>query len=94
MCEIFYFYGKEYLIDLVDFKIFNSKKVDKKLLSLKNIIITKGRPVFPIKAKDLMKNYHLKEGKELGNKLKKIEKVWIDNSFNISNIEIENIIYN
>ncbi len=94
LCEIFYFYGKEYLIDLVDFKIFNSKKVDKKLLSLKNIIITKGRPVFPIKAKDLMKNYHLKEGKELGNKLKKIEKVWIDNSFNISNIEIENIIYN
>ena len=41
-----------------------------------------------------MKKYNLKESRELGQKLKKIEKVWVQNSFKISNNEIEKIFLN
>ena len=48
------------------------------------------KPQFPIKAKIIMKKYNLKEGKELGQKLKHLENLWVENSFNISEKEVEN----
>ena len=38
--------------------------------------------------------YNLKEGKELGTKLKKIEDVWVQNNFKITNQEVNRIINN
>ena len=92
--KIYYHYGKEFLIDYVDFKIFRSKNIDTNLINLKNSIISKDKPIFPIKAKKLIDDYNLKEGKELGNKLKKLEKIWIENSFKISNSEIDHVVKN
>ena len=48
----------------------------------------------PVSADFLMKNYELKEGRELGQKLKEIEDEWVKNNFKISEKEVENIIYN
>ena len=39
-----------------------------------------------------MNNYNLKEGKELGIKLKEIENTWLNNNFKISDDEIKNIV--
>ena len=41
-----------------------------------------------------MEKFNLKEGKELGDKLKQIETTWINNSFKISEDQIEKIIKN
>jgi len=39
-----------------------------------------------------MNNYNLREGKELGIKLKEIENTWLNNNFKISDDEIKNIV--
>ena len=39
-----------------------------------------------------MSKYNLPEGKGLGEKLKKIEAIWADNNFNISEKQIQNIV--
>ena len=39
-----------------------------------------------------MDKFNLKEGKELGQKLKELEIVWINNSFNITDKQIEKIV--
>ena len=41
-----------------------------------------------------MLKYDLKEGRELGDKLKKIENVWIKNGFRISHKDIDKLIKN
>ena len=46
----------------------------------------------PINADILMKQYKIPEGKELGKKLKVIEEKWVDNNFQISDLEVDNII--
>ena len=92
--KIYYFYGKEYLIDLLDFKLLISKKYNKKILNIKNLIVKKNKPMLPIKAKDLIEKFNLKEGKDLGLKMKKIEETWIDNKFKISDSEIAGIARN
>ena len=51
-------------------------------------------PVMPINADYLMKKYEIPEGKQLGEKLKKIEKEWVKNNFKISDQQVENIINN
>ena len=38
-----------------------------------------------------MEKFDLKEGRELGQKLKYLEDLWVNNSFNISEKEIEKI---
>ena len=48
----------------------------------------------PISADLLIKKYELKEGRELGQKLKEIEFEWVKNNFKISEKEVENIINN
>ena len=90
--RIFYIHGKKPLIDLLNFSIFSSKKNDKKLITFKEFFNNQALPVFPIKARELMTKYNLKEGTELGKKLKEIENVWINNSFKITDKDLDKII--
>ena len=92
--KIFYFNGKEALIDIIYFKIFKSHKVDGKLIKLIEIFKVKEIPIMPIKANMLIEKYHVPEGKELGKKLKALEEVWTNNSFHITEKEIEKIVSN
>ena len=92
--KIFYLKNKNYLDDIIEFQIFRSKKLDNKLIKLKKYFSSQTQPEFPIKARHLIEDYNLKEGKELGQKLKQIENIWIKNSFKISNKEIDKIINN
>ena len=87
--KIFYFNEKSDVLDLIDFELFKSKKNKKKLIELKNYFIKTEKPVFPVKAKNIMEKFGLKEGRELGQKLKYLEDLWVNNSFNISEKEIE-----
>ena len=92
--KIFYLEGKDYLNDLINFKLLENKKLDKKLIKLKEFFQTKEVPKFEIKANTLIEKYNYKEGKELGNKLKEIEEFWIENSFKISDKDLEKIVKN
>ena len=86
--RIYYYNGLSYIEDLIDFKIFNSKKISKSLNELKQVYIKMPKPVFPIKASYLINDFKLKEGKNLGDKLRVLEEIWIDNKFEISQKEI------
>ena len=88
--KIYYFQGKSYLLDVIDFQLFRSNKKNNKLIELKKHFEKLEKPLFPIKAKIIMEKYNLKEGKELGHKLKYLENLWVENSFNISEKEVEN----
>ena len=88
--KIFYFQGKSYLLDVIDFKLFRSNKKNNKLIELKKNFEKLEKPQFPLKAKIIMEKYKLKESKELGQKLKYLENLWVENSFNISEKEVEN----
>ena len=88
--KIFYFQGKSYLLDVIDFQLFRSNKKNNKLIELKKHFEKLKKPLFPIKAKNIMEKYNLKEGEELGQKLKYLENLWVENSFNISEKEVEN----
>ena len=88
--KIFYFQGKSYLLDVIDFQLFRSNKKNNKLIELKKHFEKLEKPLFPIKAKNIMEKYNLKEGEELGQKLKYLENLWVENSFNISEKEVEN----
>ena len=90
--KILYFNGKDSLLDLINFHIFKSKKVDKKLENFLNFFKDKKVPTLPFKAATLMAKYNIPEGKELGLKLKQIENKWVDNDFTITEKEVEKII--
>ena len=90
--KILYFNGKESLLDLINFHIFKSKKVDKKLLNFLNFFKDKKAPLMPLRAITLMTKYNIPEGKDLGLKLKQIENKWVDNNFTISEKEVEKLI--
>ena len=92
--RIFYFNNKSYVIDLLDLKIFNSKTVPKKLIQLKKYFEQFEKPIFPLKAQDLLEKYNLKEGKEFGQKIRLLEDLWLNNSFKLSNKEIDNVLNN
>ena len=92
--KVFYFNGREALMDVIYFKIFKSNKVDNKLIKLIEIFKKKEIPVMPLKANILIEKYQLIEGKELGKKLEIIEEVWVNNNFNISEKEIQKIVGN
>ena len=92
--KLVYYNDKSLVIDLIDFKICVSKKDITKMIKLKNSITEINKPIFPIKAKNLIEEYNLKEGRELGTKLKKIEDVWVQNNFKITNQEVNRIINN
>ena len=92
--KIFYFNGKQAVLDIINFKLFSSVKVEKKLLNLIEIYKNKILPTFPISAKTIMAKYNIPEGKILGNKLQLIEETWVQNSFQISEKQIQKIIKN
>ena len=92
--KIFYFNGKQTVLDIINFKLFSSVKVEKKLLNLIEIYKNKILPTFPISAKTIMAKYNIPESKILGSKLKLIEETWVQNSFQISEKQIQKIIKN
>ncbi len=92
--KLIYYYDKPLVIDLIDFKICTSSKESIKIIKLKNFVKNTEKPVFPIKAKNLIDEHNFKEGKELGNKLKKIEHEWVKNNFKITNQEVGEIVNN
>ena len=92
--KVFYFSGREALMDVIYFKIFKSSKVDIKLTNLIDIFKDKKIPIMPFKANLLMEKYNIPEGKELGAKLKAIEEIWTNNNFKISDKEVLKIVSN
>tara|TARA_B100000700_G_C14933828_1_gene803248 strand:+ start:44 stop:1315 length:1272 start_codon:yes stop_codon:yes gene_type:complete len=92
--KLLYINGKEFINDLLYFEIFKSKKINKKIIKLINYFQDKNSPVLPIKGKDIIKKYNLKEGEIVGIKLREIEEKWISNDFKISNEEISKIFSN
>ena len=89
-----YFDGKESVLDILNYKILTNKKIDQKIIDLKNMLENKDLPKFPIETKNLMQEYDLVEGKTLGKKLKLLEEFWVNNEFNISKDQINRIIRN
>jgi tRNA nucleotidyltransferase/poly(A) polymerase len=92
--KIFYFSGREAIIDIIYFKIFKSSKVDGKLIKLLDSFKNKEFPIMPLKAEMLIKKYNIPEGRKLGAKLKAIEEAWTNNNFQISDKEVEKIVNN
>ena len=92
--KIFYKYGKESLKDILNYKIFISKKVDKKIIDYLKFFDEKNIPIFPIKGEDLMKKFDIPQGKKVGENLKLVEDYWINNNFKISDKELEKIVKN
>ena len=90
--KVYYQYGKKYLYDLINFQIFSSKKNSKKLNEILDFFKDKEIPLFPITARYLIKKYNMEEGKILGSKLKKMEEIWLNNKFEITEKEITKII--
>ena len=94
MNKVFYYHGKQALLDILDYKIVKSKRMDNSLNELRKTYINNIAPKLPINADLLMKKYRISEGKQLGEKLKIIEKEWVENNFKISDQQVENIINN
>ena len=90
--KLFYYNGKQAVIDILSYKLFVSKKIDKKFIDLLEIFTSKVMPTMPINAKILMSDHNIPEGKTLGNKLKMIEEEWVDNNFELSDKQINKII--
>ncbi len=90
--KIFYYTGKQSVIDILSYKLFKSKKIDNKLMKLIDEFKSKILPIMPFGAKILMEKYQISEGKYLGDKLKIIEKEWVNNNFKLSEKQIDKII--
>jgi len=90
--KLFYYNGKQAIIDILSYKLFISKKIDKKLIDLLEIFKSKIIPIMPISAKTLMSEHNIPEGKTLGNKLKMIEEEWVNNNFKLSDKQMSKII--
>ena len=90
--KLFYYNGKEAVIDILTFKIIKSKKFDQIIFDLIDHYKNKSKPIMPIGADVLMTKYKIPEGKLLGDKLKIIEQEWVNNDFKISDKEVRNII--
>jgi len=94
MNKIFYYNGRQAVIDILRFQIITTKKFDKKLIELIKFYKDKTSPIMPVGANVLMTKYKIPEGKQLGLKLKKIEEEWVKNDFKISDEQIEQIVNN
>ncbi len=90
--EIFYYNGKQAALDILNFAIIKSKKIDQNLIELCENYLNKPVPKMPIGADILMEKYKIPEGKQLGAKLKLIEELWVKNNFQISDHQVENIV--
>ncbi len=94
MNKIFYYEGRQAIIDILNFQIIKSKKIDGNLIKLNEIYKNKIIPKMPIKADVLISKYNMSEGRQLGLKLKMIEREWVENNFQISDRQVDNIINN
>ena len=90
--KIFYYKGIQSLIDILSFRIFVSRKIDKKLVKFIEQFQSKDLPSMPINAKFLIDKYQIPEGKDLGTKLKNIEEEWVNNNFKLSQKQIDKIV--
>ena len=89
--KIFYFNGRQAVTDIISFKLFISKKLEKKLVKLLDFYNSKTLPTLPVGANILMSKYNIPEGKVLGNKLRMIEEIWVQNGFQISDKQVQKI---
>jgi len=94
MNKIFYYYGKEVTLDILNLRMIKLKKVDNSLKELIEHYEKSKAPIMPISADLLMKKYEIPEGKQLGEKLRIIEKEWVKNNFKISDQQVDNIVNN
>ena len=94
MNKIFYYDGKQAVIDILNFNFIKSKQFDKIFKELIELYKNKSIPTMPIGADVLMTKYKILEGKQLGTKLKMIEEEWVKNNFQISEKQIDSIINN
>ena len=92
MDKVFYYQGKDAVLDILNYKIIKSKKIDNSLNELVNYYKKKIIPIMPVNADILMKKYKFSEGKQLGDKLRIIEDQWVKNNFKISDADVDNII--
>jgi poly(A) polymerase len=90
--KLFYYNGKEAVIDILSYRLFFLKKADNKLLNFISLFKSKILPTMPVGAKVLMEKYDIAEGKNLGNKLKNIEEEWVNNNFQLSEKQINKIV--
>jgi len=90
--KFFYLNGRQAVTDIIKFKIFNSNKVEKKLLKLLDTYKYMIIPTLPIGADLLMSKFNIPQGKTLGNKLKRIEETWVQNGFQISDKQVQQIV--
>ena len=92
--KFFYYFGKEATIDVLNFKVIKSNKVDNYFRELIKHYENFMPPVMPVNADLLIKKYNISKGRQLGEKLKIIEETWVENNFQISDYQIERIIKN
>ena len=89
--KILYYEGKQAVLDILNFQLIRSKKIDKALIELKKNYENKLVPTMPVSAGMLMTKFKISEGKQLGIKIKMIEDQWAENNFQISDQQVENI---
>ncbi len=92
--KILYVSGKEGLIDILNYKIYTSKKFDKNFVNQLNYFKDKEIPKLTVTGDDLINNYGIPQGEEVGQKLKQIESFWINNNFKITDKDLKKIIKN
>ena len=90
--KIFYYQGRQCVLDILSYRLFTLKKVDKNLLKLTDQFKNKILPSMPINASFLMEKYEIPAGKDLGKKLKIIEEEWVNSNFQLTDKQINKII--
>ena len=64
MNKIFYFDGRQAVIDILNYQLIKSKKIDQRLIELIDFYKHKIVPKMPIGAEILMKKFNIPEGKQ------------------------------
>ena len=82
------------MIDILNYKIYTSKKFDKNFVNQLNYFKDKEIPKLAVTGDDLINNYGIPQGEEVGKKLKQIESFWINNNFKITDKDLKKIIKN
>ena len=75
-------------------RIYTSKKFDKNFVNQLNYFKDKEIPKLTLTGDDLINNYGIPQGEEVGKKLKQIESFWINNNFKITDKDLKKIIKN
>jgi tRNA nucleotidyltransferase/poly(A) polymerase len=94
MNKVFYYFGKDAVIDILNHRIIKSKKIDNSLIELCKNYKDKEPLKMPVSADYLIKRYKISEGRGLGEKLKFIEEEWVKNNFKINDHQIDKIVKN